>query len=219
MKAVKLIDDIDAFVEKHMTLMLRVGGLFVFFFFVCVAGINTIQTQRRLHHVEQMYQEQVQSSNGVIGDLSDRIENLNKRYAPKMVFEKEAKCLADNIYYEIGTDDREGMLAVAQVTLNRTKYKYFAKTVCGVVYQKTSNKKTGCQFSWVCRTHNNPPGNTYQKAMEVARKSLTKGVADSRLYKALYYHAEYVNPSWAESKTFMTQIGPHLFYAEASRDN
>ncbi len=218
MKAVKLIDDIDAFVEKHMTLMLRVGGLFVFFF-VGVAGLHTIRADRKLQLAEQMYQDQVQSSNSVIGDLSERIESLNKKYAPKVLFEKEAKCLADNIYYEIGTQDQEGMLAVAQVTMNRTKYKYFAKTVCGVVYQKTSDKKTGCQFSWVCRSHNIPPGSSYQRAMEVARKSLTKGVADSRLYNALYYHADYVSPSWSETKTFLTQIGPHLFYAEASRDN
>jgi len=46
-------------------------------------------------------------------------------------------CLAKNIYYEAGLEGREGMMAVAQVTLNRTQNDKFPKTVCGVVNQKT----------------------------------------------------------------------------------
>ena len=212
-----LIDRIDAIVEKHMSLLLRGGSLFCLFFFaIYVPSHNYYNVERMLHDSESRYQDYVHNSSGVITDLSGQVEGLNKKYAKNMVFEKEAKCLADNIYYEIGTDDRDGMLAVAQVTMNRVRAK-FAPSVCGVVYQKTSNKKTGCQFSWVCRIHNVPPGRTYHRALEVAQKSLTKGIADSRLYQALYYHADYVRPSWAESKTFVTQIGPHIFYAEESR--
>ncbi len=92
-------------------------------------------------------------------------------------------CLAKNIYYEAGMESREGMIAVAQVTLNRTEDEKFPKTVCGVVNQKTEVVKSQqvkhaevvhrpfwtpkvverqetvhrrvrvCQFSWVC----NPP--------------------------------------------------------------
>ena len=47
-------------------------------------------------------------------------------------------CLAKNIYYEAGLETREGMIAVAQVTLNRTEDEKFPKTVCEVVNQKTA---------------------------------------------------------------------------------
>ena len=47
-------------------------------------------------------------------------------------------CLAKNIYYEAGMETREGMIAVAQVTMNRTEDDKFPKTVCGVVNQKTA---------------------------------------------------------------------------------
>ena len=50
-------------------------------------------------------------------------------------------CLAKNIYYEAGLESREGMIAVAQVTLNRTEDDKFPKTVCGVVNQKTAISK------------------------------------------------------------------------------
>ena len=92
-------------------------------------------------------------------------------------------CLAKNIYYEAGLEGRDGMLAVAQVTVNRTQNDKFPDTICGVVNQKTEVVKTQqvtrtevirrpfwapktverretvqrrvrvCQFSWVC----NPP--------------------------------------------------------------
>ena len=93
-------------------------------------------------------------------------------------------CLAKNIYYEAGLESREGMIAVAQVTLNRTEHEQFPDSVCAVVHQKTEVVKTQrvkhtevvrrpfwapktierqetvqrrvkvCQFSWVC----NRPG-------------------------------------------------------------
>ena len=50
-------------------------------------------------------------------------------------------CLAKNIYYEAGLESREGMIAVAQVTLNRADDAKFPKTICGVVHQKTTLTK------------------------------------------------------------------------------
>lgn len=214
MKAVNLIDRIDEWVNTHMSLILRAGGIFAFAFItVVVPSINSYRLEKRLHETEQRYDEYVENSNNALDNLQSQVNNLNKKYAKKMVFEREAKCLADNIYYEAGTSDREGMLAVAQVTINRVRNN-FAPSVCGVVHQKIG--KT-CQFSWVCRTHNYAPEKSYYRAQEVANKSLTRGVADVTLHKALYYHADYVHPSWADSKEFVTQIGKHLFYAEAPR--
>ena len=104
-----------------------------------------------------------------------------KQAKPDM--DPQLMCLAKNIYYEAGLEGREGMLAVAQVTVNRTQNDKFPDTICGVVNQKTEVVKTQqvthtevvrrpfwtpktvkryetvqrrvrvCQFSWVC----NPP--------------------------------------------------------------
>ena len=52
------------------------------------------------------------------------------------VKQKELECLARNIYWEAANESYEGKLAVAQVTLNRTKASGYPNTVCEVVYQK-----------------------------------------------------------------------------------
>ena len=61
-------------------------------------------------------------------------------------FKKELNCLAENIYYEAGSESFEGKLAVAQVTLNRVASGQFANSICAVVHQKTGETY---QFSWV----------------------------------------------------------------------
>ena len=48
---------------------------------------------------------------------------------------QEAVCLAKNIYFEARGESLAGKLAVAKVTLNRTKHEDFPDSVCKVVYQ------------------------------------------------------------------------------------
>jgi spore germination cell wall hydrolase CwlJ-like protein len=57
---------------------------------------------------------------------------------------REVTCLAQNIYFEARGESRVGQLAVAHVTMNRTRSVRYPNSVCAVVYQKY-------QFSW---THN-----------------------------------------------------------------
>ncbi len=64
--------------------------------------------------------------------------NLAEAKNNKPEVDNQLMCLAKNIYYEAGMESREGMIAVAQVTLNRTEDDKFPKTVCGVVNQKTA---------------------------------------------------------------------------------
>jgi spore germination cell wall hydrolase CwlJ-like protein len=145
-----------------------------------------------------------------IDDLNSQVSFYKNSYEKKVFVEKETQCLAKNIYYEIGTRSDEGMKAIAQVTLNR-KREGFANTICGVVYQKSGNI---CQFSWVCEKHKSPAPSLYKKAYDVAEKSLMKGSSLISLSKALYFHADYSNPSWKSEKNFVAQIGPHIFYSE-----
>lgn len=66
---------------------------------------------------------------------------FNQAQAREPKVDNQLLCLAKNIYYEAGLETREGMIAVAQVTLNRTEDEKFPKTVCGVVNQKTALSK------------------------------------------------------------------------------
>lgn len=127
----------------------------------------------------------------------------------------QVECLADNVFYEAANQSREGMEAVALVTMNRVYHKHFPKKVCDVVFQKN---KYRCQFSWVCQKNLQDKDNRYIIAYEVARKVFTKYIELEDITEgALYYHANYVNPKWKLHKTVV--IGSHIFYKESSNDD
>jgi spore germination cell wall hydrolase CwlJ-like protein len=136
-------------------------------------------------------------------------------------FNSELQCLAENVYYESSKESFEGKLAVAQVTMNRVDSGKFPSTVCGVVKQKSViNGVMVCQFSWFCnQAYIKLVRNPYQweESLVVARKALTTAIAHDTLYhsRALYFHANYVNPNWNLTK--VTQIGNHIFYKEKNR--
>lgn len=67
--------------------------------------------------------------------------NVAQAKQTKPDMDPQLLCLAKNIYYEAGLEDREGKVAVAQVTLNRTQSGKFPDTVCGVVNQKAELSK------------------------------------------------------------------------------
>lgn len=131
--------------------------------------------------------------------------------------EKELKCLADNIYFEAGYESFEGKVAVAQVTLNRVNNPKWSSDVCKVVYQKNVvYEKVVCQFSWYCEqgpTYKISNKQVYSESMVVAKKVLLEGFRLPSVNKALYYHADYVNPKWNKPK--VAKIGRHIFYSES----
>jgi spore germination cell wall hydrolase CwlJ-like protein len=128
--------------------------------------------------------------------------------------EKNLSCLAINIYKEAANEPFEGKVAVAQVTLNRTKNPNFPNTICDVVYQKnTFMGKVVCQFSWYCdgsykgRVVNKQ---AYDESYKVAKMVYLEDFKLESVKNALYYHADYVNPNWGKKK--VTKIGAHIFY-------
>jgi spore germination cell wall hydrolase CwlJ-like protein len=44
------------------------------------------------------------------------------------------------------------------------------------------------------------------------------GHLDDLVEGATHYHAHYVNPSWAETKTYVTRIDDHIFYRWEIKD-
>jgi len=168
--------------------------------------------------------------------LESSEEKLESNIEPKMVFDiEEVRCLAENIYHEARNQGTAGWLAVASVTLNRVTDDRFPDTICGVVFQaetkeswKTKSKKDipdaerifypvrhRCQFSWYCDGKSDDI-NHISIFLEIM--TFTKFILTSQIMMfditdgATFYHADYVTPSWAKSKTKTIEIGDHIFY-------
>lgn len=121
---------------------------------------------------------------------------------------QEVDCLERNVFFESGVEDDEGMIAVAQVTLNRLKSGRWGDTICKVVWAKA-------QFSWTLfkkKRQEKPEGQNWIRAKEATRKVL-EGLRIKVLSKSLFYHTDYIEkPFWVDDSKKITQIGQHIFY-------
>ena len=137
----------------------------------------------------------------------------------------EAFCLALNVYHEARNQSFAGKLAVANVVINRVNDERFPNTVCEVVFQgptRPSWKGTGelipvrnrCQFSWYCDGKSDVPKekehfkDIYLFSFTMLHEATSIDITDG----ATHYHADYVKPSWAKSKTRTVEIEDHIFY-------
>jgi len=132
---------------------------------------------------------------------------------------KEKTCLAHNIYFEARNESYEGKLAVATVTTNRVKSKQYPDTYCGVVWQIRISPTTGKrvpQFSWTLDGKSDTPHNRreFKSAMMIAEEVLRFGKRSAIIdHEVLNYHANYVEPFWADHMTMVARIDTHLFYS------
>ena len=120
-------------------------------------------------------------------------------------------CLAKNIFHEAGVEDELGMFAVAQVTINRVRNANYPDTICDVVMQPS-------QFSWAndnARRWTHPTGTKWETAKRIARQVIKEGYRVPALQSAMFYHADYSNPSWSDPSAVVAQVGSHIFYASA----
>lgn len=132
-------------------------------------------------------------------------------------------CLAQNIYFEAGNQPLAGRIAVANVTLNRVEDLQFPETICDVVYQSKAyytswagNKvpvRGMCQFSWYCDGKSDEPkdSRTWVESIRIADMVLNEKTIDIT-DGALWYHADYVYPYWADHLTRVITIENHIFY-------
>ena len=114
-----------------------------------------------------------------------------------------------------------GQIAVGQVVANRVEDNRFPNTVCGVVKQAVTLKGTNspvlhkCQFSWYCDGKNDTPNlksKEWDNAKHYARIVLSGTINLDFTEGATHYHATYVRPAWAKTKTKTTRIDRHIFY-------
>ena len=128
-------------------------------------------------------------------------------------------CMALNMYHEAKNQSMLGQVAVGQVVMNRVKDDRFPNTVCEVVKQAITYKGTNkpvihkCQFSWYCdgKSDKIRQPKTYQKIFELSLILMNQDMIDITS-GATHYHAYYVQPSWARTKTRTTKIEDHIFY-------
>lgn len=120
---------------------------------------------------------------------------------------REMECLAGTVYFESRGEPLAGQLAVAQVVINRAESPRFPSSYCGVVYQRS-------QFSFVKggRMPQIRRGSSAWKRAKAIARIAHEGHWESEAQDALYFHANYVRPSWSRSKARRAAINTHIFY-------
>lgn len=135
------------------------------------------------------------------------------------IFSREHKCLAQAIYYEARSERRVGQAAVADVVLNRVDSPIYPNTICGVVFEG-SHRRTGCQFSFTCDGSMDARLNIKKwKQSEDLAGAIMAGIRKPVSRDATHYHADYVDPYWADNMTPTATIGTHKFYKFRNRNN
>ena len=138
-----------------------------------------------------------------------------------MLLETAFLCLALNTYHEAKNQSMVGQIAVAEVVMNRVADRRYPNTVCEVVKQGPKYKGSDvpvrhkCQFSWFCDGKSDEPkkdSKEWRMAQEYARIVLSGRIVLDVTEGATHYHATYVKPSWAKTKTRTTRIESHIFY-------
>jgi spore germination cell wall hydrolase CwlJ-like protein len=119
----------------------------------------------------------------------------------------EAMTLADVMYCEARGEGRVGMMAVANVVLNRVKSKRFPNTITEVIHQP-----------WQFSCYNEGPvkvdedNEVWLDALSIAWNMMNGKTP--RITHATHYHTTDVNPYWNKANTIakLGKIGNHVFY-------
>ena len=132
---------------------------------------------------------------------------LVDKFATSAPLDPETNCLATAVYFEARGESVEGQLAVARVVMNRAASGRYPADWCGVVKQPAQfSFVRGGQFPYA-----DPNCDAWRKAEAVAELAAAN-VVPSVGPDVLWYHADYVAPSWRRSLQEVEQIGAHIFY-------
>ena len=134
---------------------------------------------------------------------------LVDKFAAGAPLTDEANCIAVAVYHEARGESLEGQMAVAKVIMNRAASGKYPTSWCGVVKQPW-------QFSFVNPRSGYMPSvdqtsAAWRKALGVTRLAVANAV-QSVPSDCLWYHADYVAPSWGRRLTRVDKIGAHIFY-------
>lgn len=132
---------------------------------------------------------------------------LVDKFATNAALDEQTSCLATAVYFEARGESVEGQLAVARVVMNRASSGRYPPDWCSVVKQPA-------QFSFV--RHGEFPyvdtnSDAWRKAEAIAELAAAN-VVPSVGSDVLWYHADYVAPSWGQRLSVVEKIGAHIFY-------
>lgn len=122
---------------------------------------------------------------------------------------QQARCLAENVYYESRGEPIMGQAAVAWVTLNRAKLD--GMTICQTVHARF-------QFSWT-----NDAGDVvrdiraWDRAVEVSVFSMVGYINDPTNGSTHYFNPYKANPAWQFAYQYIGKLGNHVFYRDNNR--
>jgi len=160
----------------------------------------------------------------------------NQQVYPNLISNKQAHCLALNVYYEARGSNLADMYAVSDVVLNRVRDTRYPNTICDVVYQGPTREswktkqdpdlpdeerkfnpiRNMCQFSWYCDGKDDIPDDEtgWATAQMVAGSILFANKHRGLTEGATHYHATYVRPNWRNDRGMqhVGRIGSHIFY-------
>ena len=123
--------------------------------------------------------------------------------------DEQQDCLASAVYFEARGEPIEGQLAVAEVVMNRAASGRYPSSICGVVVQPM-------QFSFVNATGTIPAADrdsaSWRRAVAIARIAQADAARETSR-DVLWYHADYVAPSWGRRLARQEKIGLHIFYS------
>jgi hypothetical protein len=129
----------------------------------------------------------------------------------------EWECLSEALYFEARGESLTGVVAVAEVILNRVDSPDYPNSVCGVVNQGGQGLYN-CQFTYNCDGRSDAineraawfaVGKVASYMLNGAPRTLTNG--------ATHYHTLAVHPSWANRFPRTATIGYHHFYRQPTR--
>ena len=168
-------------------------------------------------------------------DITEK-EIDNQQIYPALIDNRQAHCLALNVYYEARGSNLADMYAVSDVVLNRVRDSRYPNTICDVVYQGPTREswktkqdpdlpdeerkynpiRNMCQFSWYCDGKNDIPKDEtgWATAQMVAGSILFANKHRGITEGATHYHATYVKPDWRNDRGMqhVGRIGSHIFY-------
>ena len=132
---------------------------------------------------------------------------LVDRYQTSEQLDEQMTCLATAVFFEARGESLEGQLAVARVVMNRAASGKYPPSWCETVKQPW-------QFSFVQngrfpRVDTSSP--SWARAQAIAKLAAANIVANLD-NDVLWYHADYVAPSWGRRLARVSKIGAHIFY-------
>jgi spore germination cell wall hydrolase CwlJ-like protein len=149
------------------------------------------------------------AANAALPTTANRsLDELVRDYAGETTDSREQDCLAKAVYFEARSEPLDGQLAVAEVVINRAGSGRYPADLCSVITQPW-------QFSFIRKGRFPAPdmgSDAWRKAVAVAK--IAQGqLADRLPSNVLWYHADYVAPSWGKRLKRQTKIGLHIFYS------